>query len=191
MYAWVQNNTVAHPRIRSLPISEQNGMWRGGSLTWEPPVTVSRNESRSCDFLYTWCSATHPDRAVWMEEAKALWHRVPTLELYPVKIPREDYWEAMISAKAVICPRGNGLDTHRTWETLYKGAWAIVPDNQHTTRLLEEYPSLPLIPLSSPAALPSLPIPEVPSPFHPMLLRQFWKTLFASYVGPLPRHERQ
>ena len=182
MYAWVQNNTVRHPRIRSIPICEQNRMWRGGRLDWEPTVTVNRTEERSCDFLYTWCSATHTDRLVWMAEAKALRVAMPNLELYPARIPREDYSEAMISAKAVVCPRGNGLDTHRAWETLYKGAWAIVPDNQHTARLLEEYPSLPLIPLSSPAALPTVPVPEVPSPFHPILLRQFWKTLFASHV---------
>lgn len=182
MYAWLQNNTVSHPRIRSLPIGEQNRMWRGGSISWEPSVKVNRDGERSCDFLYTWCGISHADRLTWMTEAKALRGIMPTLELYAARIPREDYLDAMISAKAVICPRGNGLDTHRAWETLCKGAWAIVPDNQHTRCLLEEYPSLPLIPLSSPAALPAVPVPVVPSPFHPIILRQFWKTLFASHV---------
>ena len=182
MYAWLQNNTVRHPRIRSLPIGEQNRMWRGGTLDWEPSVKVNRDGERSCDFLYTWCGISHPDRLTWMTEAKALRGIIPTLELYAARIPQEDYLDAMMSAKAVICPRGNGLDTHRAWETLYKGAWAIVPDNQHTHCLLKEYPSLPFIPLSSPAALPKLHVPEAPSPFHPMLLRQFWKTLFESHV---------
>jgi hypothetical protein len=183
MYAWVQNNTVAHPRIRSLPICEQNSMWRGGRLDWDPPVAVCRSPERSCDFLYTWCSETHADRAVWMAEAKALRSRMFNMELYTARMPRDDYSELMMTAKAIVCPRGNGLDTHRAWETLYKGAWAIVPDNQHTHCLLNEYPSLPLIPLSSPAALPAVSVPEAPSPFHPMLFRQFWKTLFESHVG--------
>ena len=183
-HAWIQNNTVSHVRIRSIPIAEQNRMWRGGSTTWEPTVTTYRSAERSCDFLYTWCSETHPDRAVWMAEAKRLRVAMPNLDLFPARQPKEDYIEAMVSAKAVVCPRGNGLDTHRAWETLYKGAWAIVPDNQHTRCLLEEYPSLPLIPLSSPAALPAIQAPtELPSPFHPMLLRHFWKTLFDSYVS--------
>jgi hypothetical protein len=183
-YAWIQNNTVSHQQIRSLPIAEQNRMWRGGNINWEPTVTTYRSADRPCDFLYTWCSETHPDRAAWMTEAKRLRVAMPNLELFPAKQPKEDYLEAMVSAKAVICPRGNGLDTHRVWETLYKGAWAIVPDNQHTHCLLEEYPSLPLIPLSSPAALPVIQLPrEFPSPFHPILLRPYWTTLFDSYAA--------
>ena len=183
-YAWIQNNTLAHPQIRSIPIAEQNRMWRGGSTTWEPTVKIYRSANRSCDFLYTWCSETHDDRVAWMAEAKRLRVAMPNLDLFPARQPKEDYVEAMASAKAVVCPRGNGFDTHRTWETLYKGAWAIVPDNQHTHCLLEEYPSLPLIPLSSPAALPvTQPPTELPSPFHPMLLRHFWKTLFDSYIS--------
>ena len=30
------------------------------------------------------------------------------------------------SSKFVLCPRGNGLDTHRLWETLYMGSIPIV-----------------------------------------------------------------
>jgi hypothetical protein len=182
VHAWIQNNTVAHPRIRSLPIAEQNRMWRGGRADWEPPVSVHRQAERESDFLYTWCSPTHTIRVAWMEAAKSLRSVAPNLELYPYKLPKEDYEELLCGAKAVVCPPGNGLDTHRTWETLYKGGWALVQDNLHTRRMLEEYPSLPLIPIESPAVLP--PVPSAPSPFHPLLLRRFWTTLFESYVTP-------
>lgn len=187
VHAWIQNNTVAHPRIRSLPIAEQNRMWRGGRADWEPPITVSRQAERESDFLYTWCSPSHPIRPVWMEEAKSMRSVAANLDLYPYRLPKEDYEELLCGAKAVICPPGNGLDTHRTWETLYKGGWALVHNNEHTRRMLEEYPSLPLIPIESPAALP--PVPSAPSPFHPLLLRRFWTTLFESYVTPHTMHE--
>jgi hypothetical protein len=189
VHAWIQNNTVAHPRIRSLPIAEQNRMWRGGRADWEPPVSVYRQAERESDFLYTWCSPSHPIRPVWMEEAKAMRSVAPNLELYPYKLPKEDYEDLLCGAKAVICPPGNGLDTHRAWETLYKGGWALVQDNSHTRCMLEEYPSLPLIPIDSPAALP--PVPSTPSPFHPLLLRRFWTTLFHSYVTPHTMHGSQ
>jgi hypothetical protein len=187
IHAWIQNNTVAHPRIRSLPIAEQNRMWRGGRADWEPPVSVCRQAERETDFLYTWCSPTHPIRHVWMEQVKSMRFDAPNLELYPYRLAKEDYEELLCGAKAVFCPPGNGLDTHRAWETLYKGGWALVHNNQHTRCMLHEYPSLPLIPIEYPAALPS--VPSAPSPFHPLLLRQFWTTLFESYVSPHAMHE--
>jgi len=30
----------------------------------------------------------------------------------------------------MICPRGNGIDTHRFWECLYRGVVPIVKDSQ-------------------------------------------------------------
>lgn len=41
-------------------------------------------------------------------------------------IPREKFLEKIYSSKFVICPRGNGIDTHRLWETLYLQSIPIV-----------------------------------------------------------------
>ena len=180
VYAWLQNNMVVHPQIRTLPIAEQNRLWRGGRYDWEPSVSICRAAERSHNFLYSFCWPTAPIRRVWFKEAQGLRTSLPTLDFYPHRVPREDYIEMLTQARAVICPPGNGIDTHRHWETLYNGAWAAVQDNPHTHCLMREYPSLPLIPIASPAAIPAPPT-ELPSPFHPLLLRPFWRTLFDSY----------
>jgi len=192
VYAWIQNNTLSHPRIRSLPIAEQNRIWRGGNDDYDPPVEISRNADREYGFIYPWCQPSNPIRGFWCEQVFALRNVRHDLQIFP-KIPRDQYSELLTESKAVVCPPGNGFDTHRHWESLYKGAWAIVHDNAHTQCILKEYPSLPLIPIQSPAAdLPGLPLPaEIPSPLHPMVLRPFWKTLFDSYVSPPPMHEKQ
>lgn len=39
---------------------------------------------------------------------------------------RKKYLQDIKSSKFVICPRGNGIDTHRIWETLYMGSIPIV-----------------------------------------------------------------
>jgi len=39
---------------------------------------------------------------------------------------RKKYLEEIKSSKFVLCPRGNGIDTHRIWETLYMGSIPIV-----------------------------------------------------------------
>lgn len=190
LYAWIQNNTVSHPRIRSLPIAEQNRMWRGGRPDWEPTVSIHRHAERDSEIVFPYCSATNPIRAEWIQQAKGLRGECKNLEILP-KLSKEDYTEALCASKAIMCPPGNGYDTHRHWETLYRGAWAIVHDNAHTRCLMAEYPSLPLLPISGPADLKSLVVPEAPSPFHPMLLRPFWTSLFHSYVCQSPMHEMQ
>jgi len=41
-------------------------------------------------------------------------------------LDRSRYRERLANAKYVICPRGNGLDTHRFWEALYNRAIPVV-----------------------------------------------------------------
>lgn len=182
VYAWIQNNVLAHPQIRTLPILEQNRLWRGGRLDWDPPVSISRSSNREGDILYTSCSATHPIRAEWWKELIPLRQRLHRLDLYANRLPREEFIELLQNYTMVVCPRGNGVDTHRAWEAIENGAWAIVQNNPHTRCLLKEYPSLPFIPIESPKDLENLPTLSGPSPFHPVILRQFWKTLFDSYI---------
>ena len=45
------------------------------------------------------------------------------------------------SSKFVFCPRGNGIDTHRLWETLYMGSYPIVK-YENTHELLRDLPIL-------------------------------------------------
>jgi hypothetical protein len=99
------------------------------------------------------------------------------------KVEVDDYLDILQDSKAVICPPGNGVDTHRHWETLLTGGYAIVQANPHTQNLLREYPSLPLIPIKQIEDIHIIEIPsESPSPFHPMLLLEFWNILFESHV---------
>ena len=57
---------------------------------------------------------------------------IPQLEKNGLKVHHEtglsfeDYCENMSSYKFVICPPGNGVDTHRLWEALYMGCIPIV-----------------------------------------------------------------
>jgi hypothetical protein len=41
----------------------------------------------------------------------------------------DDYLDNIYNHKFVICPEGNGIDTHRIWECLYMGTIPIVSDN--------------------------------------------------------------
>jgi len=40
----------------------------------------------------------------------------------------------------VLCPRGNGVDTHRLWETLYMGGMPIIKRHRYINQLVEDLP---------------------------------------------------
>lgn len=72
---------------------------------------------------------------------------------------RSNYIKNMAQAKLVICPRGNGRDTHRFWETLYAGSIPIVVYAELPYKLLRQY-DLPVVKLNSWADLKSRKIIE-------------------------------
>jgi hypothetical protein len=59
---------------------------------------------------------------------------------------RVKYLEKLRSIGLVLCPEGNGVDTHRFWETIYMGGTPIVTAN---TSMRSFYDSLPVIQLNS------------------------------------------
>lgn len=52
------------------------------------------------------------------------------------------YYKNIQTHKFVICPPGNGLDTHRVWECLYFGAIPIVEDNSMNRYFSSLFPIL-------------------------------------------------
>jgi hypothetical protein len=171
---WAENSIIPHPRIRCVPIGLPNRIWRGGSLDTDPPITISRREDRPIEICMAHWGPTHPVRFAWLQQAEGKpLYRAPKLE-------KEEYLEFLTSCRALLCPQGNGVDTHRVWECLTKGVWAIVQDNSHTQVLLEQNPSLHLLPIDDLDDLKNLTVPPSPAPFHPLILREYWRILFAA-----------
>ena len=54
---------------------------------------------------------------------------------------RKKFLRDIKSSKFVFCPRGNGIDTHRLWETLYMGSYPIVK-RESTHDLFDDLPIL-------------------------------------------------
>lgn len=59
------------------------------------------------------------------------------------RIPPSKYISSLRDASWVACPRGNGVDTHRVWESLYCGSKPIVIDDPWSRSLIDfGYPLL-------------------------------------------------
>lgn len=50
-------------------------------------------------------------------------------------VPPKKYSEIVKNHKYILCPRGNGLDTHRFWEALYRGSIPIVEKSKWSESL--------------------------------------------------------
>lgn len=84
-------------------------------------------------------SNTHPERLKLLEflGVAGLW------DFHSGYITPRKYAKLAERYKFVACPRGNGLDTHRFWETLYRGSIPIVKESTWA-RLIEKL-GIPLV----------------------------------------------
>jgi hypothetical protein len=57
---------------------------------------------------------------------------------------RLQYLGAIRECSMVLCPEGNGIETHRFWETLYMGGVPIVVRNSFTESLYRNFPIIEL-----------------------------------------------
>jgi hypothetical protein len=81
-------------------------------------------------------------RAPLLERLKALGATVKKPELSVDG--RVQYLRNLRSHSLVPCPEGNGVDTHRLWETLYMGGTPVVISNKLIDTLVKELPVIVL-----------------------------------------------
>ena len=97
------------------------------------------------------------------------------------------YLSSLRSNSFVVCPEGNGVDTHRLWETLYMGGVPIVQKSKYLSTLLLD---LPVIQIDSWEQLKDTEFLE--GEWHSIQNRSYifdvlnlshWKSVFQNMVG--------
>jgi len=79
-----------------------------------------------------------------------------------------------------LCPRGNGEDTHRVWESLYRGSWPILERNNWSIKIAEKYPVILVDSILDDKAIfseVSKAIYSKPPTLIPSLFLPYWKEL--------------
>lgn len=138
---FAQNAELRDPKIVPLPIGIANSMWPHGSLR-EAERAMRRQEGRARDkqLFVRFSVETHPARAA---ARQALATAFPDAA---AEAPHEGYRSYLAELgrhRFAAAPRGNGVDTHRIWESLYLGVVPIVERSPHTEHWLRE--GLPLL----------------------------------------------
>lgn len=97
-------------KLVPIPIGIENRMWFGHDILHRIRKRQDIPKTKGIYFFFS--LGTHPSR---QECYNVLCDR---LEFNQTRA-REDYFVELKRHKYAICPRGNGLDTHRLWECLY------------------------------------------------------------------------
>lgn len=117
-----------------LPIGVEDYKWGRNGMPWN--FRINRNISSKKPFVLVGpFGSTHESRIACINESRGS----STAELL---IERMSSWEYASTASAflfIACPRGNGLDTHRFWETLYRQSIPIVIYDQHSENLAKNF----------------------------------------------------
>mgnify|MGYP006095626801 FL=1 len=169
---WAVDNEMTHPKLDSIPIGPPDNLEPPGkkgqasSIVFHANITKYLNTLRRAQaqpkssWLMMQMADTHPERRRVRQTFKD-WRGEREVQLTPdtsKKMSARQFLQEMGRHRFVLSPRGNGLDAHRTWETMLVGAIPIV---RHS----------PLHPLYD--RLPVLVVADWPD-VTPRLLRDFY-----------------
>jgi len=121
-----QNVNVSHPKIQSIPIGLENDKWFTAANKKGKMEAKLQTPKKYKNLVYM----NHNINTFSTERADIYdllqdkpW--VTTVQGVNGK-GFDEYLDNLYNHKYIICPRGNGIDTHRLWETLYMGSIPIV-----------------------------------------------------------------
>jgi hypothetical protein len=114
-----QNCLIKNNKLLSLPIGIENTQWFDHNIFHK----IRKSKIIKTKNIYFYFNLnTHPSRLTCYNKLK------DKLE-WNTKRNKEDYFMELASHKYAICPRGNGLDTHRLWECLYLDVIPMIIEN--------------------------------------------------------------
>lgn len=125
LHMFCQNAVTLHPKVTGLPIGLANPMFAHGNISSFFSHTKSIIKDK---LLYEKrLASTHASRTELANILKIRRHG----EGNPgSKVNFEEYISELKHYGYAVCPRGNGIDTHRLWEAIYLGCTPVITANE-------------------------------------------------------------
>ena len=127
----LQNSAVTDERFSILPIGIENRRLGVNGLPGLFP-SESSLAKKSRELLVGPFGNTHTSRA---QIRDIEWNSNLDVQVIEERISPRNYAKTSEKFKFVLCPRGNGWDTHRFWETLYRGSIPIVIEDRWAAQI--------------------------------------------------------
>lgn len=135
---YLQNMSFQDERFRCLPIGIENSRLGTNGLK-RNFREYSKFETKSNVLLVGPFSRTHNERDEILDNL------IPSIntEILRHRIQPSEYGDVSGKFKFIAAPRGNGVDTHRFWEALYRNSIPVVKKNEWSKSL--DYLKIPYL----------------------------------------------
>lgn len=133
---FAQNAAVRDERLIPIPIGLERDIWSPVVLKKDVILSTPRAKTKKLAYLNV-AIGTNPSRPpLYQLFSNRPWCTVED------RVPFPNYAKQLSIHKFVLSPDGNGLDTHRTWETLCLGAFPVVERHYFTEEFAKRLPLL-------------------------------------------------
>ncbi len=105
-----QNCLLQHEKLIALPIGIENRQWFNHDIFHT--IRKRTDIPKTKNIYFNFSLNTHHSR-------KECYHALKDKLLWNDKREKGEYFIELKKHKYAICPRGNGIDTHRLWECFY------------------------------------------------------------------------
>ena len=154
-------------RIKVLPIGVEDFVWARNAMPWNFRKSLIGQDKKLMTLVGPF-GPTHPSRNELLEISKGLESAVALQG----RMPSWRYSSVASGFMFIACPRGNGFDTHRFWETLYRGSIPVVLESKWSRDIARQ--GVPVVQLSDWSQINEISnLPEV-DPTRPQYLEPSW-----------------
>jgi hypothetical protein len=122
------NTSKTNEKLSLLPLGIANNMWLHGDLTKVFNAIKNTYKNKKTKYIYV---NINPYTFKYRETILNNINKNSNFEISQ-NMSFENYLKELASHKFCLCIRGNGIDTHRFWESLYLGVIPVIINNKHT-----------------------------------------------------------
>lgn len=145
---YAQNTMIDHPIVKPLPLGIENYLpakRKGHGVGYDrvkikDQIISSYTNRTSTKFIYAnFQPNTNPQHRNFI---KSLCQEIEFITWEEPNLSLPQFFDNVLDYEAVICPDGNGPDTHRFYEVLYMGRIPIVFNKTLYNLLYKNFPSI-------------------------------------------------
>lgn len=147
---YAQNVDYKHEKLIPIPIGIANSIWPSGDTKILNNVILQNNKKQQLIYANFNIRTNPKQRKYCLRYIRSRF--ADSLEK---NVCFETYLTNLSKSYFSICPLGNGIDTHRIWESLYVKTVPIVENTYNISYMIQKY-NLPIITIDDWSQLPNL-----------------------------------
>lgn len=140
LYSWYATNSCIQHSLRGDNIPFGIPDWTYEKIQAKRKLGFHQNKNRKIPFFFS-CSFNTGERFALYNQYK----NNPLVQCHKDPLPHDEYINALLQSKFVLCPTGNGLDSYRILEALYLGAVPIIINGDNEEGWLKPYQNMAML----------------------------------------------